>query len=418
MSKKIYYGWWVVLGASCTLFVCGGIGFASLPVFLKFIAADMHWDRGSLSNAGAISALAAGFAAPLAGFAIDRFSIRSVMLPGAVLLAGSYFLLSRIVSIQQLYFLFFVAGIGMAGTTILPSQTLVSRWFEHRRGRAMGIITAAGALGGMTWMPVSNYLIEKMGWRDAYEILGICIAAISLPFICLTIHNSPQSIGLTVRDRPDSRPEGPETEADYSVREAVGTASFWLIFCAIFLVAIASAGFGLHIVAFLNDSGLSSGSAALTWSLTIGMSIGGRFLFGYLSEKHQKRYFASAANYFRALSLLSLILFAVGLLPLKMAIILLVAVYGLALGCNNVLNPLLVSETFGIKAFGRVMGLFGIPFTIGMALGQFAAGHLYVLHNNYDIAFSVFALAFVGAGTAIIFARPYFLMDIPSKRMK
>jgi len=420
MTKGIYYGWWVVFGAACTLFVCGGIGFASLPVFLKFIEADMQWGRGSLSIAGGISALAAGFAAPVVGHIIDRHSVRGIMLPGAALVAVSFFLLSRVESIGQLYFLYLAVGIGMAATTILPSQTLVSRWFEKRRGRAMGIITASGALGSMIWTPVTDYLIESMGWRDAYEVLGICIAVFSLPFIWLTIRNSPQAMGLALDGQlePEAEtapgadePLASEKMTDYSVREALGTSSFWLIFLAIFLVAIASAGFGLHIIAFLSDSGLSSSQAAIAWSLTIGVSIIGRFIFGYLSEGRQKRYFASAANHCRALSIFLLVLLAIGLLPLAAVTLQLVLIYGLALGCNNVINPLLVSETFGVKAFGRIMGLFGIPFTIGMALGMIAAGQMYEFHENYKIAFSAFAVAFILAGTAIVFAKPHFLIN-------
>lgn len=426
MKEKIYFGWWVTLGASCTLFVCGGIGFASLPVFLKFVATDMNWGRDSLSNAGAISALAAGFAAPFVGYIIDRHSVRSVMLPGAMLISISYLLLGRINSIPQLYILYLAAGIGMAATTILPSQTLISRWFEQKRGRAMGIVTSAGAAGGMFWMPVSNYLIEARGWREAYAILGVCVAVIALPFIWITIRNSPQAVGLVV-DGLSHFPEDAGTQneeaytgkgkvTDYTVRDALRTRSYWLIFIAIFMVAFAGSGFGLHIVAFLSDAGLSSGRATATWVLTIGVSVGGRFLFGYLSEKYQKRYFASGANLFRALSILLLVLFTFESVPRNTAVLQLVIIYGLALGANNVLNPLLVSETFGVNAFGRLMGSFGIPFTIGMAGGQYAVGHLYESLKGYSMGFSVSVVAFICAGVAISFARPYLLLDRRAER--
>lgn len=421
MRERVFFGWWVILGASCTLFVCGGIGFGSLPVFLKFIDADMQWGRDSLSNAGAIAALAAGFTAPMIGYVIDRHSVRAVMLPGALLLSAAFFLLSRIESISQLYALYLATGVGMAATTILPSQTLASRWFAQKRGRAMGIVTAAGGLGGMIWMPVTNYLIETMGWRGAYAVLGACIAVVSVPFIWLTVRNSPQSMGLTVDGWPDPVPEGQASRnaatdpdlggTDYSVRDAFGTLSLWLIFFAIFMVSFAASGFGLHIIAFLSDAGLSPGTATFSWSLTIGVSIGGRFLFGYLSEQYQKRYFAAAANVARAVSLVLLVLFALKMIPQSAAVIQLVIIYGLAVGCNNVLNPLLVGETFGVESFGRLMGLMGIPFTIGMALGQVTAGHLYEFWDNYNIAFSAFALAFILSGIAISFAKPHFLLN-------
>ena len=94
----------------------------------------------------------------------------------------------------------------------------------------------------------------------------------------------------------------------------------------------------------------------------------------------------------------------------------LVLLYGLGQGCNAVINPLVISETFGVKAFGKLMGMLGIPFTIGMALGLAAGGHLYVLRNDYKLAFSVFALAFLLAGLAISFARPHYLFETRSTR--
>lgn len=421
MIRGIYYGWWIVLATFCTLFVCAGIGFFSFPVFLKFIEADMHWGRDSLSKAVAISALAAGFSTPAVGYVVDRFGPRAVMMPGAAVLSISFVFLSRINTIYQLYMLFLAIGIGMAAATILPCQTLVSRWFETKRGRAMGIVTVANGLGGMVWMPVSNSLIEAVGWRNAYEILGIIIAAVSLPLIWFIIRSSPRSMGLAVDGEPRLSPEAGASamekripageEQGYTIREGLGTTSFWLIFCAMFLVVFATSGFTLHVVAFLSDSGLSSGGAAAVWSATLGVSIGGRFLFGFLSEKHQKRYFASVADVSRTLSLLLLMLFALQMAPRAAAVVQLVIVYGLAQGCGAVINPLLVSETFGVKAFGKLMGLLGIPYTIGMALGPWLGGHLFVSRSNYNVAFGVFAAAFLFAGVAIIFARPCFLLD-------
>jgi sugar phosphate permease len=417
----MYYGWWVVAGASCILFVCGGIGFATFPVFLKIIASDTGWSRGSLSGAGALMALSAGFFSPAIGYAFDRFSARAVMLPGAILVSAGFLLLGNITSVVQLYLLFMTIGIGMSATTMLPTQTLVSRWFDRRRGRAMGILTSAGGVGGMVWIPVATYLIESTGWRNAYEIFGIIVAVVSLPFIWFVIRTSPQSMGLAIEGRSSSEGENATAESDapaadegmsgYGVSQAIRATSFWLIVCAVFMVAIAGAGFGLHIIAFLSDSGFSAEEAGWIWTLTIGVSIGGRFLFGRVSENYQKRYFAASANLSRTLSLAVLVLFALGIVPPVVAVVQLIIIYGLAVGCNNVLNPLLMGETFGVKSFGKLMGMLGIPFTIGMALGQVTGGYLFDSLGNYKIAFTIFALAFAFAGISISFARPNFLLD-------
>jgi len=404
--------------------VCAGIGFFTLPVFLKFIEADMGWGRDSLSNAGAFSALAAGFTTPLIGYFVDRYGARPVMAFGAIALSVAFVFLSRVSAVYQLYLLFLATGVGMAATTILPCQTLVSRWFDQKRGRAMGIVVVANGVGGVVWMNVTNRLIEAAGWRNAYWILGAIIAAISLPLIWFIVRDTPQSMGLTVEGRSDpssgeggrrEETAGDAEEADYTMRRAVKTASFWLIFCATFFVMFASSGFGLHVIAFFSDTGLSSEKATAVWSTSLAISIGARFVFGFISERFQKRYMAAAGNILRTVSLSLLVLYALRLIPQPAAGVQLVILYGLGQGCNAVINPLVISETFGVKAFGKLMGLLGIPYTIGMALGLAAGGHLYVLRSDYNLAFSVFAISFLFAGTAISFAKPHFLFERMSR---
>jgi MFS family permease len=417
----MYYGWRIVIATSCNLFVCSGIGFFTFPVFLKFIEADLHVGRDSLSYAGALAALAAGFATPAIGYALDRYGARAVMLPGAALLSTSYLLLSRSDSLLHLYALFLTIGIGMAATTILPTQTLISRWFVKRRGRAMGVTAVAGALGAMVWMPLSSRLIEALGWRNAYEVLGIVIATVSLPLISLLIRSSPQAMGLAVEGEGSESSEAETSESrapkvdgiepGYTMAEALATRGFWLIFCSSFFGPFAASGFGLHVVAFLSDTGLSPGEASSVWSAVIGISIGGMFLFGFLAEKCQKRYLGSAGMFSRGLSVLFLVLFSLGVVPRVMAIGQLIILYGLALGCVQVVSPLLLSETFGVKSFGKLGGLIGIPFTLGMALGQVVGGRLFVLQNNYSLAFGIFALAFLLSGVAFALVKPYFLVN-------
>lgn len=417
LPKKIYYGWWVVAAAFVTLFVCSGVGFFTLPVFLKSIAEDMGWGIGTVSNAGAIAALAAGLSAPLIGYIIDRYGPRVTMAPGVLLLSVSVLLLGRIQSPAQLYVLFAGVGIGMAGSTMLPSQTLVSRWFDKKRGRAMGIMAVAGGLAAAVWMPISNSLVAYLGWRNSYPVLGMIVAVVSLPLILIVVRSSPASMGLPMdgedigAEENDAGPLASTEVAGFSAREALGTRSFWLILCAVLFLTFASSGLSLHVINFFQEAGLSKNLATYTWSGTFLVGVGGRFFFGYISEKYQKRYFASTANIVRAFSVALLVLFSFKMLPAVVAIVQLAILYGLGNACNAVMNPLIVGETFGVKNFGKIMGMLGIPFTIGMASGQVFGGHLFDWQQSYTIAFSVFAVSFLISGTAIRFARPLFLLE-------
>jgi MFS family permease len=286
----------------------------------------------------------------------------------------------------------------------------------------MGLISVAIGLGTVIWIPVSTHLVEEFGWRSAYRILGVAIAVISLPLIAFLIRSAPAALGLAMEGEndpsnengsssPDAHDAAASNETGFTLRKAFRTPSFWLIACATFFVAVPSSGFGLHLIAFLRDSDMSATRAGLVWSFTMGVSIAGRFFFGWISERYQKRYFAGVANSIRALTLLLMVLFALKMLPVAVAVIQLALLYGLGNGCNAVMNPLIVGETFGVKSFGKIMGVLGIPFTAGMALGQVAGGRLYVMMGNYNAVFSIFAILFVCAGISISLAKPLFLLE-------
>jgi MFS family permease len=210
---------------------------------------------------------------------------------------------------------------------------------------------------------------------------------------------------------PDAQDATVPGETGFTLRKAFREPSFWLIACATFFVAVPSSGFGLHLIAFLEDLDMSATRAGLVWSSTMGVSIAGRFFFGWISERFQKRYFAAIANSIRALTLLLMVLFALEMLPVAVALVQLALLYGLGNGCNAVMNPLIVGETFGVKSFGKIMGVLGVPFTAGMALGQVAGGRLYVMMGNYNVVFAIFAALFICAGISISLAKPMFLLE-------
>ncbi len=205
--------------------------------------------------------------------------------------------------------------------------------------------------------------------------------------------------------------EGDRIEPGYTMAKALATRGFWLIICSSFFGPFAASGFGLHIVAFLSDSGLSPGRASSVWSAVIGTSMVGMLLSGFIAERCQKRYLGSAAMVTRGLSVLAVVLFALGLVAPSAAIGQLILFYGLALGCTQVVSPLLLSETFGVRSFGTLGGLVGIPFTLGMALGQIVGGKLFVMQDNYILAFTTFGASFLISGIAYGLVKPYFLLE-------
>src|SRR5499426_834205 len=94
-TGRVFYGWWVVAGFSFTTFISTGIRHAVGP-FLKPIVADLNLDRASFSLVIAVSLFLYGVFMPLAGMALDRFSVRVVSSVGTVILIISLILTSMV----------------------------------------------------------------------------------------------------------------------------------------------------------------------------------------------------------------------------------------------------------------------------------------------------------------------------------
>src|SRR6185437_1050778 len=78
--------WWVVVGAVTGLFVCNGPVLAfTFGVFLKPLMADMGWTRGTASFALSFGGIVSAMMVPVIGVMMDRWSIRSVALPGILI---------------------------------------------------------------------------------------------------------------------------------------------------------------------------------------------------------------------------------------------------------------------------------------------------------------------------------------------
>ena len=154
-----------------------------------------------------------------------------------------------------------------------------------------------------------------------------------------------------------------------------------------------------HLPAYLTDQGFEK-MAAGALSLAIGCSIVGRLSFGMIADRFGKKGLMSLALILHALAVLCL--FRVhwfGALPAF------VIVFGLALGGGAVVVPLLIGECFGLRAFGKILGVITISATLGAATGPVLTGRIFDVMGSYDLAFTLHIASFTAAGLAICFLR-------------
>src|SRR5262245_14136855 len=167
MNGKVFYGWWVVLAA--------GIGMLSAPmvpatfgVFLKPLSQEFGWSRTQISLAFSLATLVAAGTVPFIGRLVDQWGARRVIMP-AVTLFGLALLSLAFLSAQlwHLYAVYLALGVTGSGKGPVPYTKVITRWFDRRRGLALGGSLAGISLGAVLMPPLAPALRNGVGWRHA-----------------------------------------------------------------------------------------------------------------------------------------------------------------------------------------------------------------------------------------------------------
>ncbi|MFC1993596.1 MFS transporter, partial [Chloroflexota bacterium] len=390
LKDKLFYGW-VVVG---TFFIVGitlyGIHF-SFGVFFESIEGEFNLNRAGTSAVLSANLLLAGICSFFAGWALDKYGPRTIVFLMGLFAGMSLLLTSQTNSLWQLFITYsLLLSMGTGAVFVVPMST-VSRWFDKKRGTALGITSSGVGLGMFVMAPFATYLISNYNWRIAYIVIGLIAWLIVIPLSGL-LKRGPYEIG-TLPDGAKSdlinlksekhrvQPQG------LSVLQASRTRSFWLIMVIwvlfgsnIFLVMT-------HLVPHARDIGFSQMEAATVLSIIGGIAVGGRILIGIASDRVGRKSMSVICALFQAGAMLWLI-WAQELWSFYMFAL----VYGFAFGGMVPAMAALISDTFGLSRIGSIFGVLEIGFGVGAAIGPAIGGLIFDVSNSYVIAFSLGAL--------------------------
>ena len=159
-----------------------GLALYGLPFFYDFMVRDFGWTRTQVTSGNAYSKLIVG---PLfgfmAGWLVDRFGPRRLMLVGIAMAGVALIGLGFISSLAGFYFFYLFNALGYVCGGPLPNQVLLSRWFDRSRGKAMGLAYLGIGIGGAVVPLVAVVLVRNLGWQPALQVLGVLIIAIAMP---------------------------------------------------------------------------------------------------------------------------------------------------------------------------------------------------------------------------------------------
>ena len=391
----MFYGWRVVGVTFITLFISVGFIFYSYGVFFPALEAEFGASRFLTSLGMTFMNVMIALMAPFLGRAVDSMSIRNIMMTGGILMMMGFFLAAQITALWQFILLLgTLLGAGVALIGQLPSSTLVSNWFVHRRGTALGIATIGVSLSGVFMPHIATYLIETMDWRYTFIVYGVLAGVIVIPLVWSSVVNNPEDMGLNPDGDKTPAPTGPPPDdgREHAIGlEKLGTwdiltsRDFWAMTLSFGLCYCSMGAVLIHTVNMTIDHGHDAADGATILSLSAGVGVVGKFLFGWISDHIDTRLGFWTCMAFQAAGVALL-----WLTDSYTGFVIAGAVFGFGMGGVVPLQASMTGEVFGRKNYGKAMGLmspamlqiqmFGVPF----------AGYVYDHTGSYAIALKTF----------------------------
>lgn len=399
----------MVLVAFFVDFIAVGFFFYSYGVFFTAIAAEFGDSRFGASLGVTVVQVCGGLFAPFIGQALDRYPLKRVISLGASAMGVGFLLLSQVGTLWQFYLvlgLFIGFGAGAMGG--LATAKLVSNWFDHRRGTALGIAATGISASGVVMPAITAAIISAFSWREGFLFYGIFTIVIVVPVVLRLVISRPEDIG----QHADGRlPESPDPLLTPTVKAPVrqppggtqgaGSAlrdpQFWSLTIGVGLLFCCMSATLTHMVPRLLDAGYSLKQASLMLSLAAGFGISGKLVVGWLADHWSGRNTFWLAASSQALGQLGMFypdspwLFALG-----------AASFGFGFGGVVPMQGALIGQLFGRERFGRVMGLMRPGMLPVQVLGVPAAGAIFDATGSYDLAFSLALGLYLIAALAVL----------------
>ena len=397
-DRQLFYGWWVVGAFSVTTFMSTGVRHAVGP-FLKPIVADLGLDRASFSAVIALSLFLYGVFMPLAGMALDRFSVRVVTSAGTLLLVASLVLTALVRNVWEFAAVYGVlVPLGLAGTGPVIASGVVARWFSRRRGTALSVLGSASMTGMSLLVPAVTWLVLTTGWRITYVLIAGLILVIALPLCLWVLRDSPESIGLTA-DGAEPLPGAATASVErVTAGEALGTLAFWQLAGSFFTCGFSMSLLSAHGIPMLTDHGYSPMFASWALGVLGGSSIGFTVMLGALSDRFGRRPVLASIYAGRVLIFAGFFLIRDN----PTAILAVAVLGGITMAGTGSMTSALTADIYGRFSVSSVFGLIFLVHQTGSALGSWLAGALFEATGGYGPAYTVACLVLIVAAVVAL----------------
>lgn len=352
---------YILATAFLALFAIVGFAYYGLPFFYDFMTKEFGWSRTVVTSGNAVGKLIVG---PLFGFVagwmIDRYGPRRLLMTGALMAGTALIGLSFSNSLGMFYLFYIFNALGYVFGGPLPCQVLISRWFEKNRGKAMGIAYLGIGTGGALVPLISAGLEKNFGWHLALTALGVLVILIAFP------------MAFFIKDSAKERIEKAKTDKMVPIKTILRNPNFYLLAFGSMCSIGAVGGIGQHLKLYLRDLDFTQSQAAQVMSFVLLSSLAGRVLMGFLADLINRKYVMILIYLIVACAIPLL------LIPdFQGRIYIFAIIFGVGLGGDYMIIPLMACDLFGIKALGRTMGIILVADGIAESVFPMLVGALY-----------------------------------------
>jgi MFS family permease len=376
------YGWTIVAVLAATETVSWGVLYYAFAVFLTPMQRDLGWSKSELTGAFSLALATSALAAFPVGRWLDRHSPRPLMTLGS--LAGALLVLAWSQVHELLLFYLVWIGIGFAMACVLyeAAFTVVTKWFRERRRQALTAVTLFGGWASFVFSPLSNWLIDAEGWRQALITLAIVLGVGTVPLHALFMRPAPareerEALALVAGDPP-----APLAEPAVAAGAAVGSSAFWYLTAAFVLSSFAISAVAVHLIPYLLEGGRSAGFAAFAAGLMGLMQVPGRVVFAGAARLLPRRCEVPAVFLLQGAGLA--VLAATTAAP---GVIAAVSVFGMGNGMATLVRATALADAYGSAFYGSIAGVAAACATGARALAPVAATGAYVAFGGYKPLF-------------------------------
>lgn len=417
-GKKIFYGWWVVVGCVVITATVVPLVMALSGKYALAVTEELGINRSQFMLANTIVQLMGIGLSPIISKKVASGQMKMLQVGGIVGFCSSYFLYSFAQSAFHLYVVSFFVGLFFWSSTMIPVSYMITMWFKEKRGLAMSIAMAGIGLGGAVFSQVITLFLNNYGWRTTYQLMAGITLACALPIVLFVCKSSPAEKGLVAYGaeiEPEKQSEGAMEESKDSiltVKESSRKLFFWLVMLGMFFNGLINTGALANFPAAIQEmhDPITSANIISIYSL---VGIFGKLMLGWINDK----YGLIASSIFGCGTFL--LAFVLMIFGQNLGVIYLMAFsFGLGTPIGTVSPPLLAAGVFGQKNFPEAYGLISSVMTVGTALGSVFVASILDLTSSYQIAWlfmMVFTvLTLVSWLGSFITSRKYFNPSSPT----